>query len=363
MNSGTLQQQFSQRITLWLVQFVLALVIIFASSLAFCKPLIFMPMEVDSDWYVVQGQNGSYSHYGNQTYGYDFLSASGTTFGKKLYSPGNGRVVEIRAGVQDWSNNSSSNYANNSGWGNTVVIEMVTETGALTYVRIAHMQYGTMNHLCTKEQSASCNDTIKQGDYIGKIGQTGYSSNPHLHIQMMTSVRGSSVDFDFVEGHPRQGDIITSRLKPDLWVVDNYGRINAGAPLTATRAYLYKTWRYYSPLYASVGTYAVSTDRYATYKWNFRLSAGGRYDIYASCPTSGTRTLRAQYTFSGNGMMESSFVNQRYHGASGNVGLDDLHYVDTVFPSAAASYSVKVRNTQATGNLCADAIFLHKRNW
>jgi len=58
----------------------------------------------------------------------------------------------------------------NNGYGNQV---LVYHSDSNTYTRYAHLQCVYVN----------IGDYVKQGDYIGEVGSTGYSTGAHLHIE------------------------------------------------------------------------------------------------------------------------------------------------------------------------------------
>lgn len=61
-----------------------------------------------------------------------------------------------------------------SGYGNIVVIESVSANGEKIYTKYAHLS----------AFDVKVGDTVDQGGKIGKIGNTGRSSGPHLHYEM-----------------------------------------------------------------------------------------------------------------------------------------------------------------------------------
>lgn len=67
---------------------------------------------------------------------------------------------------------------NNSGYGNCVIID---HGGGISTL------YAHMSSISVKE-----NDTVMQGDMIGRVGSTGNSTGPHLHFEIILG--GTSVD-------------------------------------------------------------------------------------------------------------------------------------------------------------------------
>ncbi len=110
--------------------------------------------------------SGYGSRWGTFHYGIDITSSSG-----------NNPIVAAAAGrVTIASNTCSHNYRKdyncgcNGGYGNYVVIDH--GNGLLTY-------YGHMSHA-----SVSVGTYVQQGQQIGNMGCTGYSTGPHLHFEV-----------------------------------------------------------------------------------------------------------------------------------------------------------------------------------
>ncbi len=110
--------------------------------------------------------SGYGSRWGTFHYGIDITSSSG-----------NNPIVAAAAGrVTIASNTCSHNYRKdyncgcNGGYGNYVVIDH--GNGLLTY-------YGHMSHA-----SVAVGTYVQQGQQIGNMGCTGYSTGPHLHFEV-----------------------------------------------------------------------------------------------------------------------------------------------------------------------------------
>lgn len=314
-------------------------------------PLVFLPFKYGDWWYCTQGQGGSFSHQGNQYYGFDFNkgswvnSSSNPAYGKNLYSPVNGEVVEIRDGVHDFSNNSSSNAANNYGWGNTLVIK---DEAGVYYIRLAHLKYGSINHL-------NVGNWVEQGDYIGKVGQTGYSTSPHLHIQIMKSSRGYSKPFTFAGGKLYSFEWIKSSLIRRASMLDNNGEVSLSHDFSIAYTYNYGGWQ----SIVSVDGYAGKNYRrhkvtgsldYSYFKWRFRVNTSGFYVIYVTFPKSASNDPSARYYF---GSSYVKTINQ-------SSGLTFLRYLTVKYLNSNTLYSIKVRGKTYNKYVIADAIVLRK---
>jgi hypothetical protein len=316
-------------------------------------PLIFLPFERGETVNCVQGNHGHYSHFGRQEYAYDFdmgdssNSPSNPIFGVPVYAPFSGRVMEIRDGVQDFTLNSEASSANHYGWGNTIVIRADGEDDH--YFRFAHLRYDSI--------PSDINEGIwiEQGTLIGEVGQTGYSSHPHLHMQMMRTTSGYSEPFDFVEGPVGTDTEVTSQLEQGLYVIENDRRANLGAPIDNPNSWWTGPSR--TSLYnsragnGSTGDdYRTSTDPDIVFSWGFTILIRGTYDVYASCRGMSNRDPNARYRITRNGLNFSRRVDQRILGRNryASIGTHTLR--------AGKRYYVSVE--RSSGRLCADAIYI-----
>lgn len=140
---------------------------------------------------------------------YDIGSANNEDYGiwnKEVFSPVSGVVIAAYDDEKD-INPGSEDFTTLAG--NHVFIEM-DETG--TYLLLSHLKEGSVT---VKE-----GDHINPGDLLGRIGNSGSTSEPHLHIhhqrQDPTKVpypilaEGLPLYFEGIkgEGMPEKGDII-----------------------------------------------------------------------------------------------------------------------------------------------------------
>jgi hypothetical protein len=90
-------------------------------------------------------------------------------FGENVYCPMEGTVIKVINDIDDHKP-FSGNYPYNTG--NTVVIKQDNY-----YFLLGHLKQGSIK---VEEY-----DSVKTGDLLGIIGNSGMSERPHLHMQLM----------------------------------------------------------------------------------------------------------------------------------------------------------------------------------
>lgn len=114
-------------------------------------------------------------------------------FGAPVYSPAGGRVVKARDRWRDhWSRNSwpalvfafiegsvRELFGPGALLGNHVVVDM----GDGTYAALAHLKRGSV--------TVSLGQRVEAGQQLAECGNSGNTSEPHLHFQLMDSPRAS----------------------------------------------------------------------------------------------------------------------------------------------------------------------------
>jgi hypothetical protein len=103
-------------------------------------------------------------------------------WGKPLLAPCRGRVVHA---VNDVADNAAFGSNRPYGLGNHVVIRK----GDDEYVVLGHMRQGTV--------AVKPGDEVQAGQAIGRVGNSGWTERPHLHMQAMRSAAG-----DWWHGEP-----------------------------------------------------------------------------------------------------------------------------------------------------------------
>ncbi len=151
-------------------------------------------------WTVWQGFEGRWTHQGPWAYAYDFVitGADGKTyrgdgvkleeyhaFRKPVLAPVRGRVVRV---VRDLPDNPVGEGDRTHNWGNLVVIS--DERGF--FVELSHFAEDSIR--------VEEGDWIERGAVLGLCGNSGYSPQPHIHVQVQGTdqVGATTLPFSFV---------------------------------------------------------------------------------------------------------------------------------------------------------------------
>lgn len=146
------------------------------------------------DWFYIDPVNGS-AAAGNATLAKNFLG-----YKKELLAVASGTVVDVRDGIPD--NELIYHlppFAFETGTGNNVIID------------IGDGRYACYCHIIPGSIRVKKGETVKEGDVIGLLGNSGMSDVPHLHFEVVTgkpSIIGG-------EGYPfvfREYDQIADRI-------------------------------------------------------------------------------------------------------------------------------------------------------
>ena len=183
------------------------------------------------EWEVSQGHNGEHTHKGAWRNAWDFIitdkngkqfKGSGDfpedyfCFGKAITAPFDGTVVEVVNSIPD---NIIGDVDTKNNWGNTVILKHTDEI----YSKLSHLKYHSVE---VKE-----GDNIKQGQLLGKCGNSGRSPYPHLHFQFQPTPYIGSPTLDYPLGHyllkgdkytfetftfPQKGQVVANPVKNEL---------------------------------------------------------------------------------------------------------------------------------------------------
>lgn len=118
-----------------------------------------LPYASGDSYEVTQGNCSAVSHYGDQRFAYDFDMPINT----ELIAVRAGEVIEVEEGFEDGNGCPDDNH---------VFIEH-SDGSIAAYV-----------HLTKDGADVAVGDVVAQGDVIGRSGDTGCSSGPHLHFHV-----------------------------------------------------------------------------------------------------------------------------------------------------------------------------------
>ncbi|RDW18635.1 M23 family peptidase [Oceanobacillus chungangensis] len=185
------------------------------SDKRYTKNTYYMPIK--GEWFVFWGGANELINYHyiyeSQRYAYDLvkeneglsyrntkiLNENFYAFNEEIIAPADGKVIKIIDGFKD-----------------NIPGEMDAENPGGNYVIIEHSkkEYSLLAHLKKNSIQVQAGDLVKQGQCIGKCGNSGNSSEPHLHFQVMDSSdfeSGKSLRIRFKDGvEPIQGDTISN---------------------------------------------------------------------------------------------------------------------------------------------------------
>lgn len=157
------------------------------------RPEYVLPFPVGKSYYLLQGNCGKHSHYGNDAFSYDFRMPIGTY----VTAMRSGKVVNLHEQFRDGSNtNDSLNF----------IIILHTDSTASRYLHIT--QNGA---LVEKGQY------VQAGDTIALSGNSGLCTEPHLHVDVTgycTKAPCQTIPFSFLNAAdkvPMQGRIYIAK--------------------------------------------------------------------------------------------------------------------------------------------------------
>ena len=164
--------------------------------------LIAPPYNKNKRFLVSQGFNGQFSHTGQ-----------GNRYALDIAMPVGEQVLAVKAGIvadgrDDFSIGGATNYfldkANH--------VTVMHADGS--YAVYAHILYGSL--------AVAIGQEIEVGQVIGRIGNTGYSTGPHLHFVMRynSGSGGYSIPFKFITDQgaktPKKGKYYSGRIKKNV---------------------------------------------------------------------------------------------------------------------------------------------------
>lgn len=134
-------------------------------------------------WTVNQGHRGEITHRGEWQYAWDFVIKDDSKeyvndgrrlsdyycYDKQIVAPAAGVVEQVIDYVPDNAIGETNLQQN---WGNTIVVK----AGAFLYYKLSHLK--------PRSVEVKVGDKIKEGQVLGRCGNSGRSPYPHLHFQI-----------------------------------------------------------------------------------------------------------------------------------------------------------------------------------
>jgi murein DD-endopeptidase MepM/ murein hydrolase activator NlpD len=136
-------------------------------------------------WGVVQGFDSGETHTGYAAYALDFVPAQPrgarppprgaplarfACFDRPVLAPADGRVARVGRGGRDWPA-----YVKGRDEGNFIILEH------------APGEYTEFRHLAAGSVRAKVGQLVRRGETIGRCGNSGNATTPHLHVGFLSS--------------------------------------------------------------------------------------------------------------------------------------------------------------------------------
>ncbi|MEK4566892.1 M23 family metallopeptidase [Alkalihalobacillus sp. FSL R5-0424] len=171
-------------------------------------------MPISSEWFVFWGGSNVFINYHyeltSQRYAYDLVQLNNHStftneglrnsdyyaFDSHIVSPADGTVITIQNNMVD---NEPGQVDKENVLGNFIVIEH------------EHQEYSLIAHLKKESISVKEGDQVKKGQYLGRCGNSGNSTEPHIHFQVMNSYdinKAESIRITFAHDEPIKGDFV-----------------------------------------------------------------------------------------------------------------------------------------------------------
>jgi urea transporter len=155
---------------------------------------VFLP--VSGNWTIQQGFDDSWTHTGKWQHALDFVIENNNktfmnqglelsdyySFGQTIFSPVSGYVIDC---ISHHNDNKIEEVDNLNNWGNYLIIK----SNLGFFVKLAHLKKNSLK--------TQINAYVEAGQEIAECGNSGYSREPHLHLQVQLSpiVGSSTVPF------------------------------------------------------------------------------------------------------------------------------------------------------------------------
>lgn len=177
-------------------------------------------MPISGEWFVFWGGANEFINYHyayeHMRYAYDLVKVrDGVSFeseptqkenfyafNEEILAPADGKVIQLIDGLVDYTPGE---------------MDAVNAAGNYVVIEHANKEYSLLAHLKMGSIQVEIGELVKEGQCIGKCGNSGNTSEPHLHFQVMDSPdlnNAKSLRIQFKDGvEPIQGDTISNMLQ------------------------------------------------------------------------------------------------------------------------------------------------------
>ncbi|MEK4423605.1 M23 family metallopeptidase [Solibacillus sp. FSL K6-1523] len=177
-------------------------------------------MPISGEWFVFWGGTNEFINYHyayeHMRYAYDLvkvqdgMSFKGDptqienfyAFNEEISAPADGKVINLIDGLVDHTPGE---------------MDAVNAAGNYVVIEHANKEYSLLAHLKKNSIQVEIGELVKEGQCIGMCGNSGNTSEPHLHFQVMDSPdlnNAKSLRIRFKDGvEPIQGDTISNTLR------------------------------------------------------------------------------------------------------------------------------------------------------
>ena len=167
------------------------------------KELQYLPISLPffGEWVVSQAHDGEHTHKDAWKHAWDFIieddnkkqyrgTGDNTSdyfcYEKKVLAPADGVIQEVLDGIED---NEIGDVNLNQNWGNSIVIKH----SEYLYSQLSHLKAGSIE--------VSKGDTIRKGQVLALVGNSGRSPYPHLHFQLQATPYVGSATLEYPIGY------------------------------------------------------------------------------------------------------------------------------------------------------------------
>lgn len=151
-----------------------------------------MHMPLEGTWYVSQGAFGVWTHQNHWSYDLEIFDSNhqrargdgldnNYAFGKKVLAPLDGLIVRAESNQIDYP----SKKRNVNAISNLIAIRASSDT----VVRLVHLQQYSVRY--------GAHDRVAKGTHLAKVGNSGPSAEPHLHLDAYIDSKSNRIPIAF----------------------------------------------------------------------------------------------------------------------------------------------------------------------